>query len=339
MSADVLGRSRFGVSPCVEVVGSVRILHRGEAASPHLARWRERALRSVPPDDLALLTALVPPAGYAPDLLTPPPAGAFGSVEDETATVAATAPDLVTYQLDIAFRGRRIRPEVAASFGGAAQLESSRRPMPPVVAAALDGGYEAFAARAAAALRAYFDHVLAPEWDHVLDVLSADVAYRGDRMARHGALALLDDLHPDITWESGAVVLWRPFDVEVDWADDGLLLIPSATAGGRVWFNAERPTTPSVIYPARGTQQLWDAPATLGLDDVGELLGHTRATLLAALDRPRTTAELGRSQALTASTVSYHLGILHRSGLVSRRRTGRRVVYARTELAAALMRR
>ncbi|WP_165358710.1 winged helix-turn-helix domain-containing protein [Haloactinopolyspora alba] len=303
-----------------------------------MARWRERAATAVPSSDLGLLLALVPTDGYAPDLMVPPPTATVMAIEDETASVAATDPDQVRYQLGIAFRGQDAAAEVAASFGGAEQLELHRREMPDVVTTALRDGYEPFAARVAAAIGTYFHHVLAPDWGRVVDVLSADIAHRADRMAQHGALALLDDLHPDLSWDGAAVVVKRPFDVEVDWAGDGLLLIPSVATGRRAWFNAERPTTPSVMYPARGTQHLAEPiPSPKATDDLGELLGHTRAGLLAALAEPRTTTELGRACALSAATVSYHLGILHRTGLVTRRRTGRRVVYVRTELARSIV--
>lgn len=341
MTADALGRSRFGISPCAEVVGSLRALHRPAPGSPHLMRWRSRALDAVPGGPLSLLAALTGSRVYILDLLTPPPDAAVMTMDDEAAAVAATPAELVDYQLDIAYRGRAVPSAVAASVGGPARLEELRQPMPAVVAEALAGGPTAFAARVAEAMRTYFARVLEPDWPRVLDVLTADVAYRGDRMAQHGALALLDDFHPSVRWDDGAIVVRKPFDLVVDWPYDGLLLIPSTGVGDGVLLNAERPTTPSILYPARGLHALWPArgvtDAERGAGDLGELIGHTRATLLAALDTPRTTAELGRREALTPATVSYHLAILHRTGLVSRRRTGRRVVYTRTDLAAALL--
>lgn len=336
MTAEALGRSRFGISPCAEVVGSLRALHRPSPASPHLMRWRARALDAVPAAPLSLLAALTGSDVYIVDLLTPPPDAVVMTIGDEVAAIAATPGELTEYQLDIAFRGRAVPRAVAASVGGPARLEELRQPMPAVVAEALDGGAAAFVARVADAMRTYFERVLAPDWPRVLDVLTADVAYRGDRMAQHGALALLDDFHTSVRWDDGAIVVRKPFDVVVDWAHDGLLLIPTTGLTDGVLLNAERPTTPSILYPARGLHALWSTTAAAPAD-LGELIGHTRATLLAALDTPRTTAELGRRGALSPATVSYHLAILHRTGLVSRRRTGRRVVYARTDLAAALL--
>lgn len=338
MTAEALGRSRFGISPCAEVVGSLRALHRPSPGSPHLMRWRARALDDVPAATLSLLAALTASTVYVLDLLTPPPDGAVMTIDDEVAAVAATPVELTEYQLDIAFRDRAIPAAVAASVGGPARLEQLRQPMPAVVAEALAGGAAAFVRRLADALRTYFERVLAPDWPRVLDVLTADVAYRGDRMVQHGALALLDDLHPSVRWDGGALVVPKPFELEVDWPHDGLLLIPSTGLSDGVLLNAERPTPPSILYPARGLHALWStAGAAPAPAELGELIGHTRATLLASLDVPRTTAELGRREALTAATVSYHLAILHRTGLVARRRTGRRVVYSRTDLASALL--
>ncbi|WP_046769288.1 ArsR/SmtB family transcription factor [Jiangella alkaliphila] len=337
MTADALGRSRFGISPCAEVVGSLRALHRPSPGSPHLMRWRARALDVVPAAPLSLLAALTGSTVYILDLLTPPPDAAVTTIGDEAAAIAATPAELTEYQLDIAFRGRAVPPAVAESVGGPARLEELRQPMPAVVAEALAGGAVAFVARVADAMRTYFELVVAPDWPRVLDVLTADVAYRGDRMAQHGALALLDDFHPSVRWDDGAIVVRKPFELVVDWPHDGLLLVPSTGLSDGVLLNAERPTTPSILYPARGLHALWSAAGSAAPADVGELIGHTRATLLAALDVPRTTAELGRREALSAATVSYHLAILHRTGLVARRRTGRRVVYTRTDLAAALL--
>uniref|UniRef100_UPI00130096F1 ArsR/SmtB family transcription factor n=1 Tax=Jiangella endophytica TaxID=1623398 RepID=UPI00130096F1 len=336
MTAEALGRSRFGISPCAEVVGSLRALHRPSPGSPHLMRWRARALDAVPGTQLSLLAALTGSTVYILDLLTPPPDAAVMTIDDEASAIAATPAELTEYQLDIAFRGRAIPPAVAASVGGPARFEELRQPMPAVVAEALAGGVTAFVKRLADAMRTYFERLLAPDWPRVLDVLTADVAYRGDRIVRDGALALLDDFHPSVRWDDGAILVRKPFELVVDWPHDGLLLIPSTGLSDGVLLNAERPTTPSILYPARGLHALWSTTAAAPAD-LGELIGHTRATLLAALDAPRTTAELGRREALSAATISYHLAILHRTGLVARRRSGRRVVYTRTDLAAALL--
>ncbi|KGN37844.1 ArsR/SmtB family transcription factor [Knoellia subterranea] len=50
----------------------------------------------------------------------------------------------------------------------------------------------------------------------------------------------------------------------------------------------------------------------------------------AAAGEPAATSRLARASGWSQATVSYHLGILARSGLVEGRRRGRMVVYRRT---------
>lgn len=337
MSLESLGRSRFSITPSVEIIAGLRA-YGSARPSRHLARWRTRAERSMSGPQLALLRGLVPVShAYVPDFLSPPPARSRASIEETVAQVAATPVDEVAYHLDIAYKGRRIRPDVADSFGGDGPFDAWRRELPPAVEAALASGPATFAARVADAMAAYFTGAIEPDWADVLDVLQADVAYRGARMARLGAIALLDDLSPDVRWDSHGLRLSRPFNVLVDWADDGLLLIPSTADGRRVSFCAERPVTPSVIYPVRGVWRLWTSDRHDPRPAVADLIGETRAGLLASLDHPRSTGELSRARSLAPATVSYHLGILHRSGLVHRRRLGRTVVYERAPIADDLL--
>jgi len=70
---------------------------------------------------------------------------------------------------------------------------------------------------------------------------------------------------------------------------------------------------------------------------VEDLLGAPRARLLGALRWPATTSALARRFGVTPSAVSQHLGVLHRSGLVDRERSGRRVLYQASELGLALL--
>jgi DNA-binding transcriptional ArsR family regulator len=57
----------------------------------------------------------------------------------------------------------------------------------------------------------------------------------------------------------------------------------------------------------------------------------TRDVLLAGLDVPRTTTQLAASHHLSPSTVSYHLALLHRAGLITRVRERNSVYYQRIE--------
>jgi DNA-binding transcriptional ArsR family regulator len=59
--------------------------------------------------------------------------------------------------------------------------------------------------------------------------------------------------------------------------------------------------------------------------------------VLADLDVPRSTGELSDRHELAPATVSYHLGVLLRAGLVVRQRAGRTVRYHRTERGDGLV--
>ncbi|MCW3063187.1 MAG: transcriptional regulator, partial [Solirubrobacterales bacterium] len=58
---------------------------------------------------------------------------------------------------------------------------------------------------------------------------------------------------------------------------------------------------------------------------------------LAALDAPAATIDLAARLGASPAGVSEHLGVLRRAGLVTARRAGRRVVYARSPAGEALL--
>ncbi|HKE81992.1 MAG TPA: winged helix-turn-helix domain-containing protein, partial [Solirubrobacteraceae bacterium] len=67
------------------------------------------------------------------------------------------------------------------------------------------------------------------------------------------------------------------------------------------------------------------------------LLGHGRAAVLRALSRPSTTTELAARLSYAPSTVSAHLDVLSRAGLLERHRVQRRVFYGLNETGTALV--
>ncbi|MCX4582918.1 winged helix-turn-helix domain-containing protein [Streptomyces sp. NBC_01481] len=84
---------------------------------------------------------------------------------------------------------------------------------------------------------------------------------------------------------------------------------------------------PLVVYPLTAPS----SRAHTASAELARLVGPTRADLLTALARPASTSELAARHFLSPATVSYHLGVLRRSGLVSPIRDGRYVLYRRTE--------
>ncbi len=310
--------------------------HRGRHPAAHARQWYARARQVLPPGQRALLEALVPADhSYTPDFLTPVPRPGE-SMSQVAARIAATPGEEVDYQLDIAIRGRRVWPHVLAQHRSEASYERWRRPMPQALATVARDGGAAVATAAAAAMATLFESVLAPDWPRVRAVLDADIGNRADRMAAHGAAAVLDDLGERMRWSGTELVLERPYSGVVDWADEGVLFVPATTHVGPVLFAAERPHPPVLIYRARGIGALGERPAGAAESALAGLVGVTRAALLTTLDVPASTVELSRRTGWSSATVSYHLGILLRAGLVDRYRRGRVVRYARTGLGTAL---
>ena len=128
---------------------------------------------------------------------------------------------------------------------------------------------------------------------------------------------------------------------------DGVVLMPSIFNWPLVSPSRATSTQTIMLYPARGAATVWEGGAWPGSAWAGEgggrekaaeaLLGAPRVRLLAALRSPATTTALARRLGVTPSAVSQHLAVLHRGGLVDKRRSGRAVLYQTTALGLALL--
>ena len=183
-------------------------------------------------------------------------------------------------------------------------------------------------------MTAYWKRVIEPHWPVLRATLEADIAYRAGRLAEGGPLAAFADLHDEVGWRDGALVVDRQYDSTVELAGRGLLLVPVAFAWPDLWAMIDPPWLPAVVYAPRGVATLWE-PAEHAPDALAALLGRRRAAILAAL--PATTQELARAHAASAAGVSEHLAVLRRAGLVAGRREGRSVRYARTPAGDAVL--
>ena len=116
-----------------------------------------------------------------------------------------------------------------------------------------------------------------------------------------------------------------------------MLLVPSAFSWDRPATITDPPWQPTLVYPARGVGTLWEE-GEAAPDALAGVLGATRAALLSALDAPRSTTDLARLLGLSPGGASQHLTALRAAGLVTARREGRSVLYARTALGDGLVR-
>lgn len=314
-----LTRCRFAVSPLCETHEALRTLRRTERHAYHLP-WLRRTRSAAFDLDLSELRLLMPQPGYTPDFLGPPPEAPFtASVEfdAELARMRATDPVLAR---------REIVRSLECTPGG---LTAGR---------ALLADPTGAVRRLADLTERAWHALVEPDWPRLRAVLEADIAYRARQLAVGGLASLFADLHPRLRWSDGTLTLRTP---EADvrsrtLSGHGLLLMPSVFSWPDPVSGFAAPWQPTVIYPARGIDGLWQPPATTP-NALARLLGHHRAAILCGLNEPATTTQLAQRHGLAASSVSAHLSVLRDAGLLAAHRDGRHVRYQRTALAATLI--
>jgi len=306
-----LGRVRFAISPLFEIAASLDVLRDPERHAMH-ALWVATARDRLAGLDLSLLEAVVPDAGYRPDFVHPPPGRPRAGFASELARVRATPPAQVARDLAWAYEGRK----------------------PPPAARSLLADPARGMAELTAVMTAYWRRVIEPHWPAIRGTLEADIAYRAGRLAEGGPLAAFADLHEEVSWRGGALVVGRGYDSTVELSGRGLLLVPVAFAWPQLWAMIDPPWQPAVVYAPRGVATLWE-PAERAPAALADLLGRRRAAILTAL--PATTQELARRHAASPAGISEHLAVLRRAGLVDGHRAGRAVRYGRTPAGDALV--
>lgn len=305
---------RWAISPLRETLSAVRLL-----SQPHRQGYHQPWLRAVAPAlaelDLTPLLAVMPARMYNPDFLMPAPPGPSADFAAELSLVRRTPAAQVRAELSRCLR------------------EQHGRRLPPPAQGLVDHPVRA-RNLLANTLAACWDRLIEPWWPRIRDVLTGDIAYRTKQLADGGLAAVLADLHPRVHWQHPILTVGLEGtgfrDVEA-----GLVLMPSTFEWPNVGVILDKPWLPTIDYPARGIAALWE-PRTAPSAALARLLGHTRATLLAALTEPTSTTALARRCTLPNSTVSEHLTVLRDAGLVTTHRTGRYLQHTRTPLGTQL---
>jgi DNA-binding transcriptional ArsR family regulator len=308
-----LARARFAISPMLELVNGLRVIRDPGHAAMHVP-WVRAAVPIARRLRLATVFALAPPTGFVPNFLTPPPTSPVVSFEDELERVRRTEAEQIGADVRAALAGRRpsgrVRELLEDPAAGLAALTD--------------------------ALERFWHEALADHWPRIRALLEADIAHRAQRLTTGGPVDLFADLHPDARWIGGHLEVAVPWAEDVDLRGRSLVLVPSAMHWWRPACIVDSPWQPTLVYPARGLALLWQA-SRRGDGALGAVVGRTRATLLAALDAPRSTTELASALGLSAGGVSAHLTALRNAGLVSSTRHGHSVLYARTPIADQLL--
>ena len=327
-----LAATRFAISPLSETVRAVQLL--GDRETPVVnapwVRWARSELGWRPLRLPRLWPLIVNGLPTHPEFLVPAPESRMPDLGAELARLRATPAEAVRASLHRVWE-EQPWPESAR--------ELAARPRESL-------------AEIAAEIGECYDRLIAPHWERIRPVLEADIAYRAGLLADGGARSLFADLHPDLCWSGRTLTLTGhqpgPSPVPVMLGPDGVVLMPSVFNWPEVSLSLATSTQTVMLYPARGTATVWEGTGwddgvqegawTGGREEAAEaLLGAPRVRLLSALRSPATTTALARRLGVTPSAVSQHLAVLHRGGLVDKRRSGRAVLYQTTALGLALL--
>jgi DNA-binding transcriptional ArsR family regulator len=310
VGADTLAHSRFVVSPLAEATATLKTLERGTAAHPgerawldrHLPAYRER--RAGDPVTALLVRAALGPTWNA-TFLTPTTEGDLAFAE-ELAHIRETPPEAA-------------RADLTVSLGGPLPALLHRSDLPE---------------RAAGLLEWVWTETVLPYWPQRRRIIEADVIARAARLSQGGWALALDDMRLGMRWlgENRLQITTRD-DPPRELSGARLMFVPVTPR--QTWVSWETPHRYAVVYPCSGT--LAEADRTPVSESLGRLLGPARAAVLVLLDTPKSTTQLVALTGQALGSVGRHLKILFDARLVRRRRSGRSVLYYRTETGDALV--
>ncbi|MGP3991526.1 ArsR/SmtB family transcription factor [Streptomyces sp. 3N207] len=323
LGVEDLADTRFAVSPLQETVLSLRVLRDPGLSALHLP-WRRAVLSRLGALDTGLLMSLVGRRHTVPDFLTPRPTGFAPSFEDELAVVRRTSPHVVRRELEAVYAPDPLPEPLHHAAAAFADADATDAP----VAGLVDTICEL--------LQHYWELAIRPTWPQMQLVLEADMTYRAGQLAVGGARLLFTDMHPNLRWHDGVLHIDKAIgNYRVTACGRGLLLIPSVFAHKPAPpISPDEP--PVLAYPSRAVATLWAPAPAADTSALASLLGTPRSRLLRLLAEPLATTEIARRLRVTPSAVSQHLRVLYATGLVTRARHGRRVLYRRSSLGDQL---
>ncbi|WUH97895.1 winged helix-turn-helix domain-containing protein [Spirillospora sp. NBC_00431] len=313
-----LAASRFGVAPLLEVLNALGLAAGRVPAGP-LGPWVERARPRYQPiaGDPAIrtLTFLRRRAGYMADFISPPPARPNLTVAEQLATMRATPLG-------------QARGEIARNLVGLPEPDA-------VVRGVLDA--PDMVERLATGLETAWHALLEPDWPVLRSIVERDIAHRAGRLAAYGWAEALDGLSRQVRWHDGVIEvdILGGGDATRELGGAGLMFVPVVFSELGLAVEQDWPHT--LMYRARGVAALWETRAPSHQDALARLLGRTRADLLRLLAEPATTTWLSARLRMSIGGIGDHLAVLYASGLVTRERSGRSVLYRRAAVGDMLV--
>lgn len=314
LTAADLSRTVLRATPSVLLELGAAGQRLGRSGLPaHLAAWRARTQGALAAPMRPYLDLCRRPDWF-PDFLTPP--GLGSDLAAGLAEVDATPTEVLTAEL-----GPRIEAgDLPARVGPLAAGEPAARRL-------LREAMEAFHAVA-----------LRPYWSLIVAAVHADRAVRGRAMVDAGIDRVLRELSPHLRFVAGGGRYELSYECEfgagVVLSPDGrgVTLVPSYFVPQPAVLDTR--TGPMVLaYPIRPTRGELTTRTPLA-----DLLGRTRAAVLAAVADTPSTSELARAVGVSVASASQHAATLRAAGLLTSHRAGPAVRHALTPLGERLLR-
>jgi DNA-binding transcriptional ArsR family regulator len=225
----------------------------------------------------------------------------------------------------VAEQADRLREMPAEKLTGLLQTGYDGQGFPPCWEAAGDQPRRWFSSMADASLDTWT--VIEPRWRAAGRLFDRELRRVGIAAVRGGMAALLNSLHPRISYADGMLTFAYPSHRCVALGRRRLVLMPMIAGRDSVLASFERPDVCCIGYPVRqpgpGTQALSGGALAM-------ILGQLRAAILQALCQPLTVSDLAADVHCAPTTATYHLHRLAAAGLIIREQCGKSVRVSRT---------
>jgi DNA-binding transcriptional ArsR family regulator len=228
----------------------------------------------------------------------------------------------------VAHHAARLRDLPAAALTAELQAANGAHPYPPRWRAAADQPRRWLNSMADASLDTWT--VAEQRWRAAGPLLDREIRRVGTAAVRGGMAALLNSLHPRLSYHNGTFAFSYPCNGYITLCPVGprrLALLPMIAGREMVLFSFECPDVCWIGYPL--PQPGPGAPATAG-SALAMILGPVRAAMLQALRRPLTVSDLAAAAHCAPTTATYHLHQLAAADLVTREKSGPTVWVNRT---------
>jgi DNA-binding transcriptional ArsR family regulator len=270
----------------------------------------------------AIRDGLRPEARFAAQLFT---ARGWTTIPESSTPISPLA------DASVADQAARLRDLPAAALTGELQAADGGYDCPPHWRAAADQPRRWLKSMADASLDTWA--VAGPRWQAAGPLLDREIRRVGTAAVRGGMAALLNSLHPGLSYHDGTFAFAPPCDPCLTFGPLGpvgprrLALLPMIAGRDALLFSFERPDVCYIGYPLRQPRPGAQATADSAL---AMILGPVRAAILQALRQQLTVSDVATAVHCAPTTATYHLHQLAAADLITREKSGPSVWVSRT---------